>query len=157
MGEVQRILSNYKRIRQVFNNPQNAVQDPGIDLWRGRSRGRTGVVLEYPLPRIKIRAEGRKIRLAEILIAVSEYYRIPTHEIRGKHREAPIVRARHAFIFLALKHTQKSLAEVGREIAKDHTTVIHACRKMGRLAHANEQIQRELNYIEGKFLGGNYD
>lgn len=58
----------------------------------------------------------------------------PVHEIRGKSRERRLFEPRHVIMFLAYKLTDRSLPLIGRELGgKDHTSVIHAIKKIERL------------------------
>jgi chromosomal replication initiator protein len=80
-----------------------------------------GYLREGPLP------------LDEILAAVAHRARLSADEIRGEKRHASLVRARHMAMYLAKQLTHHSLPEIGRFFGnRDHTTVLHAVRKMDR-------------------------
>ncbi len=67
-----------------------------------------------------------------ILRLVSLKYRVPIDEIAGPRRGKRIVRIRHEAIALVYQHCpQLSLPAIGRWFQRDHTTILHALRKMG--------------------------
>ena len=90
-------------------------------------------------------------KLDEILKIASVETGVPVEDIKGKNRSSDYVFARWVFFYLA-RETGYSFPTIGRVVAKDHTTVIHAYEK----AKTNENIiaiaKRRLTGIEGKDL-----
>ena len=73
---------------------------------------------------------------------VSQYFHIPVKQLRGPSQQRHIVRARGVAMNLAWNMTDKSLEAIGRYFGnRDHTTVLHACRRI-------EQLQREEGAIK---------
>lgn len=65
-----------------------------------------------------------------------DYYKISLTAIVSQSRIAYIVRARQVAMFLTKELTTKSLPEIGRKFGnRDHTTVLHAVRKIANLSH----------------------
>jgi chromosomal replication initiation ATPase DnaA len=58
-----------------------------------------------------------------------------THDgaILGRRRDRPQARARQIVYYILREHCQMSLAEIGRLLKRDHTTVLHGCRTVERL------------------------
>ena len=56
-------------------------------------------------------------------------------------------------MYLAKQHTTKSLPEIGRNFSnRDHTTVIHAVKKIEELIKKDNEIKHNINEIKKKFL-----
>lgn len=68
-----------------------------------------------------------------IIAEVAAAHGMKPKDILGRRRSKPFVTARHAVICALADNTGLSLAGIGRLINKDHTTVLHALRKAGRL------------------------
>jgi chromosomal replication initiator protein len=65
--------------------------------------------------------------------SVSEFYRIPLSEMRAKKRHKNIVLPRQVAMYLSRQLTNLSLPEIGNAFGgKDHTTVLHSCKKIER-------------------------
>ena len=65
---------------------------------------------------------------------VSSFYNIPLNEMLSQRRSRPLARPRQIAMYLSKKLTTRSLPEIGRRFAnRDHTTVIHAVKTIGRL------------------------
>lgn len=84
------------------------------------------------LPAQVNKVESRiRLRLRTILLVTANYFGIDEREITAERREARIVHARHVGMWLSKKLTTKSLPEIGRAFGgKDHTSVLHAVRKI---------------------------
>jgi len=65
--------------------------------------------------------------------SVSEFYSIPLSELRAKKRTKNIVLPRQVAMYLSRQLTNMSLPEIGNAFGgKDHTTVLHSCKKIER-------------------------
>lgn len=74
--------------------------------------------------------ETQKPALRDITARVARYFQIKTSDLKGTTRRQAVVQARGVAMYLARRLTDKSLLEVGRHFGgRDHTTVLHACRK----------------------------
>jgi chromosomal replication initiator protein len=97
--------------------------------------------------------EPRRIKVEDILRIVSRHYAVPKSEILSDRRHRSVVRPRQIGMYLAKQLTSRSLPEIGRRFGnRDHTTVLHAIRKidkeMGdnpRLKDEIEELKRQLN------------
>lgn len=89
------------------------------------------------------------LTVRSIAKAVSEYYRIGWNDLASPRRTTNIVRARQVLIFLAREHTTLSMPQIGRRVGgRDHTTVLHSCRKIGHLRDVDPELRQELRDIE---------
>ncbi len=94
-----------------------------------------------------MRRSGLTVRA--IARAVGAYYGIGWNDLASPRRAGPIVRARPVLMFLAREHTTLSLPQIGRRLGgRDHTTVIHSCRKIGHLRDIDPEMRAELREIE---------
>jgi len=88
------------------------------------------------------------LALDEILAAVAHRTRLTADEIRGEKRHASLVRARHMAMFLAKQLTHHSLPEIGRFFGnRDHSTVLHAVRKMDRDQRQDASVRADLEAL----------
>jgi chromosomal replication initiator protein len=75
---------------------------------------------------------------------VAEYYKIKLSDIMSKRRNRSIARPRQIGMALAKELTNHSLPELGEHFGgRDHTTVLHACRKVQELLSTNLDIQED--------------
>ena len=82
-------------------------------------------------------------QLHSITKRVSKYFRLRATELKGKTRQQRVVRARGVAMFLARQLTASSLEHVGRHFGnRDHTTVLHACRKTESLLETDPAIRQ---------------
>ena len=97
-------------------------------------------------------AEPRKVKIEEIQRVVARRYNVSRSDLLSSRRTANVVRPRQIAMYLAKTLTLRSLPEIGRRFGgRDHTTVLHAVRKIeglvgneGPLAEEIETIKREL-------------
>ncbi len=86
---------------------------------------------------------GDEPQLQSITKHVSKYFNLRATELRGKTRQQRVVRARGVAMFLARQLTANSLESVGRHFGnRDHTTVLHACRKTESLLETDPSIRQ---------------
>ena len=98
--------------------------------------------------------ERREITVDYIQEAVSDYYKVNIDDLRSKKRTAEITQARHVAMFLTHKLLGIALSKIGQRFGgKDHTTVIHACKKMSEEYEVNSKFRADLNEIEKKLKG----
>lgn len=80
---------------------------------------------------------------------VSDFYKIKVAEMYSKRRPASIALPRQIAMYLAKELTQKSLPEIGDLFGgRDHTTVLHAIRKIQTLRQQNADLNREIHILE---------
>ena len=74
----------------------------------------------------------------------------------SQRRSRPLARPRQIAMYLAKKLTTKSLPDIGRkQTSRDHTTVIHAIKKIEELMAADKKFEYEVQDISNKILKNN--
>lgn len=95
-----------------------------------------------------LRANDRKVTIDEILRQVSEYYNLRLSELLSERRARDIARPRQVAMYLAKQMTSRSLPEIGRKCGgRDHTTVMHAVRKIEDLRQTDSVIEDDINRL----------
>lgn len=75
---------------------------------------------------------------------VSEYYKIKINDLLSKRRSISVTRPRQIAMALTKKLTNCSLPEIGNNFGgRDHTTVLHACKKIKKLRQENKNIKKD--------------
>lgn len=93
--------------------------------------------------------QNRQISVENIQKAVADFYSIKVADMYSKKRPANIARPRQIAMFMAKELTQKSLPEIGELFGgRDHTTVLHAVRKIGEERSHDSQLNHEIHVIE---------
>ncbi|MCM1511689.1 MAG: chromosomal replication initiator protein DnaA [Oxalobacter formigenes] len=104
--------------------------------------------------RDKLAAEKRLISVENIQKTVADFYRIKVADMYSRRRPANIARPRQIAMYLTKELTQKSLPEIGELFGgRDHTTVLHAVRKITQEKTANPECARELRILEETLKG----
>ncbi|MFT5062071.1 MAG: chromosomal replication initiator protein, partial [Polaromonas sp.] len=92
-----------------------------------------------------LRASERKVTVDEIMRKVSEHYNLRIADLLGPKRTRTIARPRQVAMYLAKTMTQRSLPEIGRRFGgRDHTTVIHAVRRIKELQDTDQRIAEDV-------------
>lgn len=75
---------------------------------------------------------------------VAEYYKIKVAELLSKRRSRSVARPRQVAMLLAKELTNHSLPEIGDAFGgRDHTTVIHACKKIKELIQNHNDVTED--------------
>lgn len=89
----------------------------------------------------------------KIINSVAAFYNVDPQDVLGKGRRADIVKPRQVAIYLMRKEIKLSYPCIGRELGgRDHTTVLHAYRKIEKELDINEVFQQEVFSIKERFL-----
>jgi len=92
--------------------------------------------------------QERMVTINNIQKTVAEYYKIRISDLHSKDRSRGIARPRQLAMALAKELTTHSLPEIGDAFGgRDHTTVIHACRKIALLTETNANIKEDYNNL----------
>jgi chromosomal replication initiator protein len=89
----------------------------------------------------------RLVTIENIMRKVSEYYNIRVADLSSKRRSRSLARPRQVAMALAKELTEHSLPEIGRAFDKDHTTVLHACKKVRELRDDDVRIREDYNNL----------
>lgn len=88
--------------------------------------------------------QAKTVTVENIQKTVAEYYKIRLSDLSGKSRSRSIARPRQLAMALAKDLTSKSLPEIGKAFGgRDHTTVLHAVRKITELKDSDDGIRED--------------
>ncbi len=93
--------------------------------------------------------EPRRVRIEDIQRIVARHYNVSKTELLSNRRTRTIVKPRQVAMYLAKMLTPRSLPEIGRRFGgRDHTTVLHAVRKIEGMSGDNQQLAQELELLK---------
>ena len=92
--------------------------------------------------------QDRLVTIENIQKTVAEYYKIRVNELLSKKRNRSLARPRQLAMALAKELTNHSLPEIGDAFGgRDHTTVLHACRKIASLKISDVRIKEDYSNL----------
>jgi len=98
--------------------------------------------------------QNRQVSVENIQKMVADFYKIKVADMYSKKRPASIARPRQIAMYLAKELTQKSLPEIGELFGgRDHTTVLHAVRKVGGERTKSTELNQQLHVLEQTLKG----
>ncbi len=155
------------RVRRLFQPPRSPMPQPvGAPAaappprpavpeksWEDRQReipmprpAWFAIVGEMPLP------QPKNPTVEQIIRACAAHFKVTMIDIKSPRRTADVVRPRQVAMYLAKQLTMKSLPDIGRRFGgRDHTTVLHAVRKIGAMVHRDADVAFEVAHIEAAF------
>jgi chromosomal replication initiator protein len=90
----------------------------------------------------------RQVSIENIQKTVADYYKLKVSEMYSKKRSRNVARPRQIAMALAKELTQLSLPDIGDAFGgRDHTTVLHACRKVAALKTESPEINRDFEAL----------
>ena len=104
------------------------------------------ITLEFAKEALKdlLSLQDRLVSIENIQKTVAEYYKIRVHDLLSARRTRSITRPRQVAMALAKELTHHSLPEIGDAFGgRDHTTVLHACRKVKELKESEIRIKED--------------
>lgn len=113
----------------------------------------TGTAITLALAEVAVRdlvrnREPKRVRIEDIQKRVASHYNVSRADLLSSRRTAAVVMPRQIAMFLAKSLTLRSLPEIGRRFGgRDHTTVLHAVRKIDKLSNANTALKDELDVL----------
>ena len=101
-----------------------------------------------------LRANDRRLTVEDIQKKVAEHYNIKVSDMHSARRSRAVARPRQVAMYLAKKLTTKSLPEIGRRFGgKDHTTVMHAVKRVDELIGTDAEFARDLELVSRALQG----
>ena len=95
-----------------------------------------------------LRANERRVTIDEIQRKVAEYYNIRLADMLSARRARAVARPRQVAMYLAKQLTTRSLPEIGRKFGgRDHTTVMHAVRKIDELRGSDSALNADVEML----------
>lgn len=96
---------------------------------------------------------SKAVTMQDIFKAVCEHYHVSSMDLKSKKRSKNITVPRQIFTYLARLHTNTSLPEIGKFLGgRDHSTIIHSCKKIDTSLKTDEEMSRSLKQITSKFM-----
>lgn len=95
-----------------------------------------------------LRANDRRVNVEDIQRAVAGHYNIKVSDMHSARRSVAVARPRQIAMYLSKQLTSKSLPEIGRKFGgKDHTTVMHAIKRVEELSGKDHEIREDLEML----------
>ena len=95
-----------------------------------------------------LRISERKVTIDEIIRKVADHYNLRMSDLLSARRARQVARPRQVAMYLAKTLTSRSLPDIGRRFGgRDHTTVIHAVRKIEELRATDGQIAEDVELL----------
>ncbi len=96
-----------------------------------------------------LRASNRRVSIEEIQKKVAEHYNVKLADMHSPRRARQVARPRQVAMYLAKQLTTRSLPEIGRKFGgRDHTTVIHAVRKIEELRTGDPTLSEDVELLK---------
>ena len=134
------VKSNVRELEGAFNNVRAQAHLTGTPITMESAKSALSGL---------IAVQGRRISVDNIQKTVSEYYKVSLSDLLSKSRSRSVVHPRHIAMYLAKELTEKSLPEIARAFGnRNHTTVMHAYRKIRGLLETDIKINDECNNLK---------
>ena len=163
--ETQHLSSKEKEVLKLrfgIRNKEHRLDEIGKKF--GFTKQRAKQIIENALSKISFSSESKindndieliknlvNERTHKILKIVSIFYEVSVKELLGRKRDAQTAKARQIVMFLLRKDLNLSFPQIGKALSnRDHTTAIHAFRKIGKDTEKNEKIKQEIQKIEAQ-------
>jgi chromosomal replication initiator protein len=92
---------------------------------------------------------GAKTSIEDIQRKTAEYYKLDVRDFHSPQRARRVARPRQVAMYLSRKLTTRSLPEIGRRFGgRDHTTVLHACRRVEALCEEDNTFRTEVDFLK---------
>jgi chromosomal replication initiator protein len=108
------------------------------------------VTLEVAEQTLGSRTVGsRKTSIEDIQRKTAEFYKLDLRDFQSAGRARRIARPRQVAMYLARQLTMRSLPEIGKRFGgRDHTTVLHACRRIAALCDEDPLFKQEVDFLK---------
>jgi chromosomal replication initiator protein len=131
----KRISSNIRELEGAFRRVHATANFTG-----------SPITLEFAKDALRdlIALHERSVTIDNIQKTVAEYYKIRTSDLHSNRRSRSITRPRQLAMALSKELTNHSLPEIGAAFGgRDHTTVLHGCRKIAELRESDNKINED--------------
>ena len=122
-------------LKRILAYARFSAQEISVDLCRDALRDLLAI-------------QSRQVSIENIQKTVADYYKIKVSEMYSKKRSRNVARPRQIAMALAKELTHLSLPDIGEAFGgRDHTTVLHACRKVASLKTTSSDVTRDINSL----------
>lgn len=91
---------------------------------------------------------AKKTSIEDIQRKTAEFYKLELRDFQSPQRSRRVARPRQVAMFLARELTMRSLPEIGKRFGgRDHTTVLHACRRIAALCDEDTMFKQEVDFL----------
>ena len=98
----------------------------------------------------------KKTSIEDIQRKIADFYKLDPRDFQSQQRSRRVARPRQVAMFLAREITARSLPEIGRRFGgRDHTTVLHACRRIAALCSEDPTFKQEIDFLKEILGTGN--
>jgi chromosomal replication initiator protein len=81
---------------------------------------------------------------------VGSQFRVSVEDMQSRSRKKVLTFPRQVAMYLSRKHTQETLADIGKAFNRDHSTVLHSIKVVTGLAIRNTSINEQVRLLSGK-------
>lgn len=135
----KRIRSNVRELEGALRRVVASAEFTGRDI---------SIELAKEALRDLLACQDRQISIENIQKTVADYYRVKVSELLSNKRTQSITRPRQVAMALAKEITSHSLPEIGAAFGgRDHTTVLHACRKIRGLIDDGDKLAEDYSIL----------
>jgi len=120
----------------------------------GANISRAGLDEVQAILRPHLRGGERRVTIDEIQKATAEHFGLKQADLISERRNRAVARPRQAAMWVAKQLTTRSLPDIGRRFGgRDHTTVLHAVRRIEELKLTDDQLARDLDALLRRLRG----
>lgn len=94
-----------------------------------------------------LNSQSRQISIENIQKTVAGYYHIKVSDLKSKSRKASLARPRQMAMAIAKQLTNLSLPDIGEAFERDHSTVIHAIKKIEEMKKSDSRIREDMSNL----------
>ncbi len=135
----QRIVSNVRELEGALNRVIAYASFVGRPI---------SLEMAQDVLRDLLRASERRVTIDEIQRRVAEYFNVKMGDMLSARRARSVARPRQIAMYLSKQLTTRSLPEIGRKFGgRDHTTVIHAVRKIEQLRDEDPALDEDVDLL----------
>ena len=135
----QRIVSNIRELEGALNRVVAYSSFVGRPI---------SLEMAQDVLRDLLRASERRVTIDEIQRRVAEYFNVKMGDMLSARRARSVARPRQIAMYLSKQLTTRSLPEIGRKFGgRDHTTVIHAVRKIDQLRAEDPALDEDVDLL----------
>ncbi len=92
-------------------------------------------------------SQSRQVSIENIQKTVANYYHIKVSDLKSKSRKATLAKQRQIAMAVAKQLTNLSLPDIGEAFDRDHTTVIHAIKKVEEMKNTDPQVREDMTNL----------
>ncbi len=93
--------------------------------------------------------------VASVKLLVSDYYSIPYDDLMRQNRKPKTVLARQIAMYLVFECSQLNTVQIGKHFAREHSTIIHACKCINKYMEVYPAIVASIKYLCAKLADEN--